>query len=68
MDWDGTQLLTRVVEEKLATDAAKQSHVSHIYNSWQMTMYNFDFALIHVPLEELQRERDANFYAEAGVD
>jgi len=60
------QLLTRVDEEKLATEAAEQDHVDRIYDSWQMPMYNFDFAMIPVLLEELQRERDANFYAEAG--
>jgi len=31
-------------------------------------MYNLDFSLIHVPLEQLQRERDAMYYAEAGYD
>jgi|SRR5664279_1770222 len=61
------QLLTRIVEEKLATQAAEQVHVARIYDSWQMPMYNFDFTLIHVPIEELKRERDAYFYAERGL-
>ena len=33
---------------------------------WQMPMYNFDFSLIPVSLDKLQRERDAMFYAEFG--
>jgi hypothetical protein len=60
------QLLTRLIEEKLPTESAKQEHVAWIYNCWQMPMYNIDFSLIPVPLDELQQQRDAMFYAEVG--
>lgn len=59
-------LLTRIVEEKLVTEAAEQAHVSRIYSSWQMPMYNLDFALLPVSLEELQRERDTYLYVDDG--
>lgn len=59
-------LVAFIIDTKLASEMAEQSHVDRIYNSWQFPMYNIDFSLRHVPLEQLQRERDAMFYAEAG--
>jgi hypothetical protein len=61
------RLLQRVVEEKLPTPAAEQNDVSRIYD-WQMPMYNLDLRPIPVPIEQLQRERDAILYAEMGYN
>jgi hypothetical protein len=62
------QLLKRLIDEKLPTEAAENTDVSRLYNSWQMPMYNLDFALLPVPFEQLQRERDAKIYAEMGYN
>lgn len=53
------QMLTRLVKEQLPSEAATQRDVGILSNSWQMPMYHFEFRLIDVPLEDLQRERDA---------
>lgn len=62
------QLVRRLIDERLPTEAAEDRDVSCLYESWQMPMYNLDFALIPVPLEKLQRERDAIVYAEMGYN
>ena len=62
------QLLNRLVDEKHPADEATDTDFSRLCRSWQMPMYNLDFSLLPVPLEQLQRERDAIFYAEMGCD
>jgi hypothetical protein len=62
------QLLRRLIDEKRSADEATDTDVSRLYHSWQIPMYNLDFSLLPVPLEQLQRERDAIFYAEMGYD
>ena len=59
-------LLERLDSERLFTDAAEDEHVSTIYNTWQMPMYELDFSLIPIPLDVLQRERDNIFFNEVG--
>jgi hypothetical protein len=61
------KLVRQTIERKLATDAVEQKHVDRLYHSWQLPMYNLEFGLIEVPLEALQRERDAMLYAEMGI-
>ncbi|MGH6818387.1 MAG: hypothetical protein ACREC1_06400 [Methylovirgula sp.] len=61
------ELVGRIISLELPTDAAEQKHVDRIYG-WQMPMYNLDFGLIPASLDELQRERDAMFFAEMGDD
>lgn len=60
------ELLKRVIAEGLPTEAASNDHVNALYGSWQIPMYNLDFAQIDVPLSELEEERNALLYAEAG--
>jgi hypothetical protein len=60
------QMLTRFVQEDLPTKTATQQDVSLLYHGWQMPMYNFEFRLIDVPLDDLHRERDALLWAEVG--
>jgi hypothetical protein len=62
------QLLRRLIDEKLPTDEATKTDVSHLYHSWQMPMYNLDFSLLPVPLEALQSERGSIMRSEMGYD
>lgn len=59
-------LLEKLIAEGLPSDHASEQDVSMLYNSWQMPMYNLEFKLIDVPLEDLERERDSMLWAEAG--
>jgi hypothetical protein len=60
------QLLERLIEEKLPTEAGTQDDVNTIYNVWQMPMYNLELREIDVPLDELEREREALLWSEIG--
>lgn len=60
------QLFTRLVAENLTTEAASQDHVGELYRTWQLPMYNLEFKMVDVPLEELERERDGLLWAEIG--
>jgi hypothetical protein len=62
------QLVRRLIDENLPTEAAENIDISRLYDSWQMPMYNLDFSLSYVPLEQLERQREAMFYAEMGYD
>jgi hypothetical protein len=48
------ELLERLERERLFTAATKEQHVVSLHTAWQMPMYHFDFALVPVPLDELQ--------------
>ncbi|GLS42874.1 hypothetical protein [Methylobacterium brachythecii] len=62
-------LLERLDREKLFTDIAEEKHAHLLFDAWQMPMYNLEFGLVPVSLEELQAERDSRYYAEiAGHD
>jgi hypothetical protein len=61
-------MLKRLIEADLPLERAGQKHVSALYHSWQMPMYNLEFKLIDVPLEELQSEREAMARSEYGYD
>lgn len=60
------KMLERIVQEHLQSDAATSDHIGRIYNAWQMPMYNLEFKMTDVPLEELERERQALMWAEIG--
>lgn len=60
------QLLTRLQTEGLVLDTAQDEHVAVLYRDWQIPMYNLDFSLIAVTLEELQAEQDAEYWAMVG--
>jgi len=60
------QLLGRLVEEKVPTDAATQEHVDALYDRWQLPMYDFDLSPIQVPLDELQEQQDRMLWSEIG--
>jgi len=60
------QLLARLHSEALILDTAKEEHVSVLYRDWQIPMYNLDFSLIPVTLEELQAEQEAEYWSMVG--
>ena len=59
-------LLEGLIAEGLPTEEAKQEDVDQLYRAWPLPMYNFDFGMIEVPLEDLQDEQEALLWAEMG--
>jgi len=53
----------RLDEEKLILDTAEDRHVGTLYNEWQIPMYNLDFSIIPVTLEELQAEQEREYWS-----
>ena len=69
--WDETEkltleLLSALEAADLTTDAAREEQLGVLCGHWQLPMYCIDLKRIDVPLAELQSERDANLWAEAG--
>ncbi len=54
------QLLTRLHTEGLMLDTAEQEHGGTLYRDWQIPMYNLEFSLIPVSLEEREAEQERN--------
>jgi hypothetical protein len=40
--------------------------VSVLYQDWQIPMYNLDFSIIPVTLEELRAEQEAEYWSMVG--
>jgi hypothetical protein len=69
--WSDTKRLTHEMlvaleSVKLIADAAREEQVQTLYHRWQLPMYCIEFKRIEVSLAELQAERDANFWSQAG--
>ncbi|MER9592987.1 hypothetical protein NKI94_30200 [Mesorhizobium australicum] len=62
------EMLVSLDGDKLIPEAATKEHASHLMHRWQLPMYQLDFKRLEVSLEELKKQRDANFWAEAGYD
>ncbi|MET4072632.1 hypothetical protein ABID58_007461 [Bradyrhizobium sp. S3.2.6] len=60
------QLLTRLHAEGLILDTANAEHAGTLYNEWQIPMYNLEFSLISVSLEELEAEQEREFWSMVG--
>ena len=60
------QLLCRLFEESLILDTAEQSDATTLYQTWQIPMYNLDFSLIPVTLEELQAAQEREYWSMVG--
>lgn len=60
------QLLTRLHAEGLILDTANAEHAGTLYNEWQIPMYNLEFSLIPVSLEELEAEQEREFWSMVG--
>ena len=59
-------LLDRLVEENLPTEDANQTDAKVLFKNWQLPMYDFDFSLINVSIEELNQEQDRMLYSQIG--
>ena len=64
---DGAKLtelmLQRLHGEGLMLDTAQDEDVGVLYHDWQIPMYNLDFSLIPVPLEELEAEQERELWS-----
>lgn len=60
------KLLTRLEEEKLILNTAEDQHVRTLYDDWQIPMYNLDFSIIPVTLEELHAEQEREYWSMVG--
>lgn len=52
------EMLTRLEAEGLILTTARDDDVGALYDDWQIPMYNLDFSLIPVPLQELEAEQE----------
>jgi hypothetical protein len=59
-------LLRRLRTEGLMTDTAQDEHVRTLYGDWQIPMYNLEFSLIPVPIEQLRAEQEAEYWSMVG--
>ena len=59
-------LLRRLHAEGLIADAAQDEHVRALYGDWQIPMYNLEFSLIPVPIEQLRAEQEAEYWSMVG--
>jgi hypothetical protein len=57
------QMLTRLHNQGLILDTAKDEDVGVLYRDWQIPMYNLEFSLIQVPLEELEAEQERELWS-----
>lgn len=51
-------------EKNLFKKEIQNSHFSLLFNNWQIPMYNLDFSIINVPIEDLLAERESNFWSQ----
>ena len=61
------QLVNRLILEEVATETASEEDVKTLINLWQLPMYDFDFGLIEVPLDELKDEQERVLFSEFGL-
>ena len=54
------ELAERLEAAGLITEHATSDHERTLINTWQLPMYNMNFAKISVPLERLREQREAN--------
>ncbi|WP_249781064.1 hypothetical protein [Bradyrhizobium sp. dw_78] len=59
-------LLERLEAENLPLDTVTKEHVSALYDTWQIPMYNLEFALIPVPLDELEAAQEREYWSMVG--
>ena len=61
-------LLERLIDEGIPSNRAKQEHLELLYSEWPLPMYNLDFSIDLVDLQELKDERDRLLWQEMGGD
>jgi len=59
-------LFKRIDAEKLCLESATEDHASTLFWRWQIPMYNLDFSLIPVTLEELEEQQERALRSEIG--
>lgn len=59
-------LLLRLHAEGLMADTAQDEHVRTLYGDWQIPMYNLEFSLIPVPIDQLRAEQEAEYWSMVG--
>ena len=52
------ELVNRLTQEELPSEKATEQHVNSLFTFWQLPMYNLDFKMIPVSMEELEAERE----------
>lgn len=57
------EMLKRLHAEGVMLDTAQDDDVRVLYRDWQIPMYNLDFSLIQVPLEELEAEQERELWS-----
>ncbi|MFK4536391.1 hypothetical protein ABIA00_004574 [Bradyrhizobium ottawaense] len=60
------RLLRRLLAEGLMLDTAEEKDLALLYRSWQIPMYNLDFSLIPVSLEELEAAQEREYWSMVG--
>lgn len=58
--------LDRLEAAGLLQDHATPGHQAFLLRNWQLPMYDLEFDLIKIPLEDLEAERDAAYWSEVG--
>ena len=54
----GKRLFTRLVKEKLPAEEATDKQASVLVYEWQMPMYNLEFSMLPVSMDEFEAERE----------
>jgi hypothetical protein len=60
------RLLQRLLSESLMLETAQQSDAETLYRVWQIPMYNLEFSLISVSLEELEAAQEREYWSMVG--
>jgi hypothetical protein len=55
--------VSRLLAEGLPLPTAQQEHVTTLYEHWQIPMYNLDFALIPVSMDELMAAQERELWS-----
>ncbi len=60
------RLLQRLLSEDLMLETAQQSDAETLSRDWQIPMYNLEFSLIPVSLEELEAAQEREYWSMVG--
>jgi hypothetical protein len=67
---DGEKLTERLLHklhaEGLMLDTAEENDLATLYRTWQIPMYNLDFSLIPLTLEELEAAQEREYWSVVG--
>lgn len=61
-------LFKRLTELKLVSETAMEAHGRGLFNDWQMPMYDLEFREQPISFDDLNAQREANMWIEAGYD